>query len=88
MNPYDKHGKTISQGDYVKFSFRHEYNNEVWEVFDWKLIEEETKFKFFEDYNDNMMIWLEPRAGNQFPAQWSFPEEIEKTDLQQLQLDI
>jgi hypothetical protein len=82
MNPYDKHGKTISQGDYVKF------NNEFWEVFDWKLIEEETEFKFFDDYNDNMMIWLEPRAGNQFPAQWSFPEEIEKTDLQQLHLEL
>jgi hypothetical protein len=86
MNPYDKNKKTISQGDYVKF------NNELWEVFDWKSIDEltgeETEFKFFDDYNDNIMIWLEPRAGNQFPAQWSFPEAIEVTDLQQLYFEL
>jgi hypothetical protein len=50
------------------------FENNLWEVFDWDA-----------DYN---MIWLEPRAGNLFPAQWAYGTEIEVTDLQQLHLDI
>ena len=52
------------------------FNNNLWEVFDWNT-------------EDNItMVWLEPRAGNLFPAQWAYPTELEITDLQQLQLDI
>ncbi len=82
--PYDKNGKTISKGSYVKFE------NKLWEVFDWDLIAEgsETDLSFLGDYNDNLMFWLEPRAGNEFPAQWAYDNEIEITDLQQLHLDI
>lgn len=70
--PNDKNGKTISNGSYVKF------NNSLWEVFDWD-----------GHYNlPQSMVWLEPRAGNESPAQWAYSTEIEVTDMQQLQLDI
>jgi len=71
--PYDKNGKTISNGSYVKFK------NEVWEVFDW--------YYHFND-KDSYSLWLEPRAGNEFPAQWAYGTEMEVTDMQQLHLDI
>jgi hypothetical protein len=82
--PNDKNGKTICKGSYVKFK------NNLWEVFDWDLIAEgsETDLSFLGDYSDNLMFWLEPRAGNEFPAQWAYNHEIEVTDLQQLHLDI
>ena len=69
----DKNGKTISKGSYVKY-----FENNLWEVFDWK----------HSDSGTWILVWLEPRAGNKFPAQWSYDNEIEVTDLQQLQLDI
>ena len=70
--PNDKNGKTISKGSYVKFK------NELWEVFDWKP----------SDSGAWTLVWLEPRAGNEFPAQWEYNDEIEVTDLKQLHLDI
>jgi hypothetical protein len=51
------------------------YDN-LWEVFDWNT-------------EDNItMVWLEPRAGNLFPAQWAYPTELEITDLQQLYFEL
>jgi hypothetical protein len=70
--PYDKNGKTISKGSYVKFK------NNLWEVFDWK----------HSDSGTWTLVWLEPRAGNEFLAQWAYDNEIEITDLQQLHLDL
>jgi len=68
----DKNGNTISKGSYVKF------RNNLWEVFDWD-----------GHYNlPQSMVWLEPRAGNEFLAQWAYSTEMEVTDLQQLHLDI
>ena len=69
----DKNGKTISKGSYVKY-----FENNLWEVFDWK----------HSDSGTWILVWLEPRAGNKFPAQWAYDNEIEITDLQQLHLDI
>jgi hypothetical protein len=69
--PYDKNGKTLSKGSYVKFK------NNLWEVFDWN-----------KESGYNIMVWLEPRAGNEYPAQWAYATEMEVTDLQQLHLDI
>lgn len=70
--PYDKNGKILSKGSYVKFK------NELWEVFDWK----------HSDSGAWILVWLEPRAGNEFPAQWEYNDEIEVTDLKQLHLDL
>jgi len=71
--PYDKNGKTISKGSYVKYF----YDN-LWEVFDWD-----------GHYNlPQSMVWLEPRAGNKFPAQWAYSTEIEVTDLEQLHFEL
>jgi hypothetical protein len=33
-------------------------------------------------------VWLEPRAGNESPAQWAYSTEIEVTDLQQLNFEL
>jgi hypothetical protein len=70
--PYDKNGKTLSKGSYVKFK------NNLWEVFDWK----------HSDSGTWTLVWLEPRAGNEFLAQWAYDNEIEVTDLQQLHLEL
>jgi hypothetical protein len=70
--PYDKNGKILSKGSYVKFE------NNLWEVFDWK----------HSDSGAWILVWLEPRAGNQSPAQWAYSTEMEVTDLQQLQLEL
>ena len=67
----DKNGNTISKGSYVKFK------NNLWEVFDWK----------HSDSGTWTLVWLEPRAGNEFLPQWAYDNEIEITDLQQLQLN-
>ena len=70
--PYDKNGKILSKGSYVKF------NNSLWEVFDWD-----------GHYNlPQSMVWLEPRAGNESPAQWAYATEMEVTDLQQLHFEL
>jgi len=70
--PQDKKGHTICKGSYVKF------RNNLWEAFDWK----------HSDSGTWTLVWLEPRAGNEFLAQWVYDNEIEVTDLQQLHLDI
>jgi hypothetical protein len=70
--PQDKNGKTISKGSYVKF------NNNLWEVFDW----------YYHFNNKDSTLWLEPRAGNEFPAQWAYGTEMEVTDLQQLYFEL
>jgi hypothetical protein len=70
--PQDKNSKTISKGSYVKF------NNNLWEVFDWK----------HSDSGAWTLVWLEPRAGNEFLAQWAYDNEIEVTDLQQLHFEL
>jgi hypothetical protein len=69
----DKNGKTISKGSYVKY-----FENNLWEVFDWK----------HSDSGTWILVWLEPRAGNKFPAQWAYDNEIEITDLQQLHFEL
>jgi len=71
--PNDKNGKTLSKGSYVKFE------NKLWEVFDWD-----------GQANSSLwtLVWLEPRAGNESPAQWAYSTEIEVTDMKQLHLDI
>jgi hypothetical protein len=70
--PNDKNGKTICKGSYVKFE------NKLWEAFDWD-----------GHYNlPQSMVWLEPRAGNESPAQWAYSTEIEVTDLQQLHFEL
>ena len=70
--PYDKNGKILSKGSYVKFK------NNLWEVFDW-----DGHYNL-----PQSMVWLEPRAGHESSAQWAYSTEMEVTDLQQLHLDI
>lgn len=70
--PNDKNGKTLSRGSYVKFE------NKLWEVFDWSAT----------NSGAWILVWLEPRAGNESDPQWGYSTEIELTDLQQLHLDI
>ena len=70
--PYDKNGKILSKGSYVKFE------NNLWEVFDW-----DGHYNL-----PQSMVWLEPRAGNLFPPQWAYSIEMEVTDMQQLHLDL
>jgi hypothetical protein len=48
------------------------FENKVWEVLDW----------------EHRMVWLEPRAGNECPAQWAHDVDIELTDIKQLHLDL
>ena len=71
--PYDKNGKTLSKGSYVKFE------NNLWEVFDWDGQANSSLWT---------LVWLEPRAGNESGPQWGYAIEMEVTDLQQLHLDI
>jgi hypothetical protein len=70
--PYDKNGKTISKGSYVKF------NNNLWEVFNWKA----------SDTGAWTLVWLEPRAENESAPQWGYDTDIEVTDLQQLHFEL
>jgi hypothetical protein len=81
--PQDKKGHTICKGSYVKF------RNSLWEVFDWKHSDSGyTKRQAVICFEHVTLVWLEPRAGNEFLAQWAYDNEIEVTDLQQLHLDI
>jgi len=60
----------------LKGSYVKYFYDNLWEVFDWNT-------------EDNItMVWLEPRAGNLFPAQWAYPTELEITDLQQLYFEL
>jgi len=70
--PYDKNGKILSKGKYVKL------NNNLWEVFDWRA----------SDTGAWTLVWLEPRAGNESAPQWAYAIEMEVTDMKQLHLDI
>jgi len=70
--PYDKNGKTLSKGSYVKFE------NKLWEVFDW-----DGHYNL-----PQSLVWLEPRAGNESGPQWGYAIEMEVTDMKQLHLDI
>jgi hypothetical protein len=70
--PYDKNGKTLSNGSYVRFQ------NNLWEVCDWDGHYNLPQSK----------VWLEPRAGNESPALWANSTTMEVTDLQQLYFEL